>query len=132
MRAAKLITKAGTILAATALLTAAGAATASAAPSGTMHPMSGCSIPPCGAITNETSTWIDIKWTDNDGATWSYASVGPGETRGGYFNDGTDVDFWELKNNCTAYTSIHATVSDPGWYKIKSSQTEHIYEYSCY
>lgn len=87
---------------------------------------SGCSIPPCGALTNQTTTNIGVKWTDDDGVTWQYAVVTPGQTVGGFFNDGIDVDFWYIP---PGYTDIGRVAGTPTilageqWAKISSDDT---------
>src|ERR1044072_4197634 len=70
---------------------------------------SGCTTPPCGALSNRTGHFVRVKWTDDDGATWQYSSVAPGTTKGGWFNDGIDVDFWQVKSGCRATLDHWAT-----------------------
>lgn len=87
---------------------------------------SGCTVPPCGALTNQTQTNIGVKWTDDDGQTWQYAVVHPGETVGGFFHDRIDVDFWYIPAGCTDIGKVSGTPSILGgeqWAKITSDDT---------
>jgi hypothetical protein len=95
---------------------------------------SGCSVPPCGALTNHTKSRIGVKWTDNDGKTWKYAVVAPNTTKGGYWNDGIDVDFWYIPAGCTDKGGIGGTSytwKGEKWAKISSTQTVVIKSRSC-
>jgi hypothetical protein len=96
---------------------------------------SGCSVPPCGALTNHTTdTRIGVKWSDDNGKTWQYDIVEPNTTKGGWWNDGIDVDFWYIPAGCTDRGGIGGT---PGtwtgeqWAKISSDQTVVIDSRTC-
>lgn len=101
-----------------------------------VHPAkaSGCTVPPCGALTNLTTSQIGVKWSDDDGVTWLYGVVQPNTTMGGWWNDGLDIDFWYIPAGCTDSGGIGGTNmswSGEQWAKISSSQTVVINSRTC-
>ncbi len=96
---------------------------------------SGCTLPPCGAFANHTSQSITVRWSnDNDG--WTYATVAPGQTKGGWTNDGIDVDFFLVPTGCVAIGTVPTDGSftyygPAGWDKIASTETVSISSISC-
>ena len=93
---------------------------------------SGCTVPPCGALTNHSSTGIAVKWSDDD-STWNYATVSPGTTKGGWYNDGIDVDYFNVPPRCSASGGIGGASYTwySGWNKIKSHQTVVVKSMNC-
>lgn len=85
--------------------------------------LSGCTVPPCGALNNKTDYQIGVRWTDNNGA-WKYGVVQPHTTMGGYFNDGIDVDFWFIPDGCADHrNNPYMNWVGEQWAKISSNQT---------
>ncbi len=93
---------------------------------------SGCRVPPCGALTNHSNTSIRVKWTDND-KDWKYAYVAPGNTKGGWWNDGLDIDYFYIPSKCSATGGIGGTSKTwySGWNKISSADTVVINAVNC-
>ena len=114
-------------------LTTVGIATVIGTINNTPAVASGCRIFPCGALTNNTDNdWIYVKWTDND-RDWKYDNVRPGHTKGGWWNDGIDVDYFYIPTTCHAFGGIGGTAKTwfSGWHKISSDETVVIDEISC-
>jgi len=106
-------------------VTVAGVGTASA---------TGCTVPPCGAITNKTNERIGVKWADDD-VHWQYGIVEPHTTKGGWGNDGLDIDFWYIPPDCTDSGGIggdNQTWNGEQWAKIESYQTVVIDSRTCH
>lgn len=96
---------------------------------------SGCTLPPCGKVVNQTSgTYILVRWKNNDSDPWSTASVAPGSSMGGYGGSPRrDIDnFWAPSRCTTKYTlGGNKTSSGGSWIKISSTQTATIKSVTC-
>jgi hypothetical protein len=95
---------------------------------------SGCTIPPCGRVTNQTSdTYILVRWKDDDDDPWSTANVAPGRSMGGWGgNPRRDVDNFWAPPGCTARYKLNGNkTSKGGWIKVGSNQTATITSVTC-
>jgi len=93
---------------------------------------SGCSIPPCGALSNHSITSIKVRWKNNDNdKKWKYDNVAPGMTKGGYGNDRLDIDYFYIPKKCSAtgkversgLPDIDSRTWYSGWNKMSSVDT---------
>lgn len=121
-----------TLLASSALvLLSSGTAYAETrADTGEVGVQSGCAIFPCGALNNRTSSWVSVKWSDDD-VTWKFSEVAPGTKKGGFWNDRIDVDFFFVDRGCRAYDDNSTVYYGPAWHKISSDETVTLVSYSC-
>lgn len=93
----------------------------------------GCSVPPCGALTNHVNRDIGVRYRDHDKDPWSYLVVHPDHTLGGWWNDGRDIDEFFVPDGCSYLGGIggRSHTWGPGWQKISSNQTVVISSYYC-
>jgi hypothetical protein len=94
---------------------------------------SGCSLPPCGAVKNNSNVSIKVRYND-DNTTWKYLWVSPGKTIGGYWNDGRDIDGFYAPSGCRTDWSTHAGAiyaSRGVWEKVSSNETATIRGVTC-
>jgi hypothetical protein len=107
--------------------------------SGPITTLSGCTVPPCGDIYNYTDTWWNISRQDCDGCGWIYSSIGPGQHKGGYWNDGIDWDRFAVPYRCsingtkngTSYVWSNYTISPQKWISFSSNETVKLNSYTC-
>jgi hypothetical protein len=110
-----------------------------AATSGPITIQSGCTWPPCGEIYNHTDAWWNISRQDCDGCGWIYDSIGPGQHKGGYWNDGIDWDRFAVPYRCsvtgskngTPYTWSNYTTNPQRWISFASNETVDLNSYTC-
>ena len=107
--------------------------------------LSACRIPPCGDIFNHTDTWWEIRRKDSDSAPWIYSSIGPGQHKGGFSNDGIDWDNYGIPYKCSVNVTVSGSGTHPSggtvqsnntingtkWVKFDSNQTVHLDAYTC-
>lgn len=96
---------------------------------------SGCTLPPCGRVENQTSTYISVRWKNNDSDPWSTASLAPGTGMGGYTHSPRrDIDgFYSIQGCRTAY-SVRAGsqyFAYGGWVKVSSNETAKVQSITC-
>jgi hypothetical protein len=137
------VTGTGVAVADTGLASAEHSTTASpgtsTASDGAVVIQSGCTTPPCGDIYNHTNAWFNIKRQDCDGCGWIYSSVGPGQHKGGYWNDGIDWDAFAVPYRCSVNTTISGinqvfdnySTNPQKWISFSSNLTVHLNSYSC-
>lgn len=100
---------------------------------------SGCTIPPCGEIYNNTNRWWNIKRQDCTGCGWIEDSIAPWGHRGGFWNDGVDWDAFAVPYGCSMSVRLNGVsrgyrnISEAPhrWISFESNQTVEIYSYSC-
>ncbi|MFI6801579.1 hypothetical protein [Streptosporangium canum] len=77
------------------------------------------------------------RWTDDK--PWIYGTVGPGQHKGGYWNDGIDWDQYGIPYRCTVRLNIsgipvvqsNTTVNGNKYFAFSSNETVYLESYSC-
>jgi hypothetical protein len=95
---------------------------------------SGCSLPPCGAVKNQTQQSIKVRWKNNDSDPWSTGYVSPGKTIGGFWNDKRDIDGFWAPSGCRTMYSTHAGAQYAvynQWVKVSSNETATVHSVTC-
>jgi hypothetical protein len=138
-RTAAVVTAAAAMLGGATLL---GAPAQAGAP--TIDGRSGCRVPPCGQVKNDSAVGTQVRWEDNPGDGWTTRYLGPRRVIGGYLHDRIDVDQYAVPPRCTATvegfgggdhpqgTSVRSGGSTTyNWYKLSSNQTVQIRSMTC-
>ncbi|MFC4063026.1 hypothetical protein ACFOWE_32505 [Planomonospora corallina] len=116
---------------ATTMLAAAGLSVITAGPAAA----SGCSAPPCGRVENKTSTYIKVRWKNNNSDPWSYITLAPGQGAGGFWNSPKrDIDGFYAPKNCRTAYSVRAGSQYHvygGWVKVSSNETAKVLSVTC-
>nr|WP_157554283.1 hypothetical protein [Herbidospora sakaeratensis] len=116
---------------ATAMLIASGLSVITAGPASA----SACTLPPCGRVENKTTTYIGVRWKNNDSDPWSTASLAPGTGMGGYtYSPRRDIDYFYSVQGCRTTYSVRAGsqyFAYGGWVKVSSNETAKVLSVTC-
>jgi hypothetical protein len=93
-----------------------------------------CSFPPCGRVVNNTDWNVQISWYVDSDKAWHYEWLAPGQARGGYWNDGIDVDRFNVHPGCVAEGTFGGGVQwfwPSGQDKLSSDKTVELRSIRC-
>ncbi|WP_157594151.1 hypothetical protein [Streptosporangium amethystogenes] len=117
----------------------ASAGLVTSASAGQAKVLSKCTVPPCGDIYNYTNTSWPIRRKDSDSGPWINGSVGPGQHKGGYWNDGIDWDQYGVPYRCSINLTVNGvsrvssnnTINGNRWFSFSSNETVKLNAYTC-
>lgn len=90
---------------------------------------SACDAPPCGMVVNNSGWDLQIRYKNSDSGPWIQETLRNGHKRGGWLNDGVDVDQVYIPLGCVATVRItllsgvsHSMYWPANWDKLGSDQ----------